>query len=48
MFSSTALTLIIVPVFYVALDNAAEATRRRVRGWLRRGPLAEPASGQRA
>jgi hypothetical protein len=32
MFSSMALTLIVVPVFYIVLDDFVEGIRRRLRG----------------
>ena len=35
MFSSTLLTLLVVPVFYLILDDMAEALRAKLRG---RGP----------
>ncbi|MFW6010665.1 MAG: efflux RND transporter permease subunit, partial [Gemmatimonadota bacterium] len=45
MVSSTALTLIVVPVFYTMLDDAVEwvGARLRARGWI--GDDGEPASG---
>ncbi len=36
MFSSTLLTLLIVPVFYLALDDVSEWVLRHVRGLLGR------------
>jgi HAE1 family hydrophobic/amphiphilic exporter-1 len=39
MFSSTILTLVIVPVFYIVLDDGVEALKRRVRRLLRRPAL---------
>jgi hydrophobe/amphiphile efflux-1 (HAE1) family protein len=36
MLSSTFLTLLVVPVFYLVVDDALEATKRRVRRWLGR------------
>jgi HAE1 family hydrophobic/amphiphilic exporter-1 len=43
MLSSTLLTLVVVPVFYLVLDDAIEAARRRLRRLLRREPA--PAQG---
>ena len=43
MLSSTALTLVVVPVFYLVLDDAVIALRRRVRRLLGRGEEAAPA-----
>ena len=46
MFSSMLLTLIVVPVFYVLFDDAAEWVKRgfrRVSGGSRRGAAAEKA-----
>jgi len=45
MFSSTLLTLIVVPVFYLVLDDAVELVRTRV---FRRGAVPEPISGRTA
>ncbi|MBW2413785.1 MAG: efflux RND transporter permease subunit [Deltaproteobacteria bacterium] len=47
MFSSTLLTLLVVPVFYVMLDDAVDAMKRGLRRLLRRGgPTPElPAAG---
>ena len=39
MFSSTVLTLVVVPVFYIVLDDGVEAFKRRVRRLLRRPAL---------
>ena len=39
MFSSTILTLVVVPVFYIVLDDGVEAFKRRVRRLLRRPAL---------
>jgi HAE1 family hydrophobic/amphiphilic exporter-1 len=39
MLSSTVLTLIVVPVFYVALDDGVEAVKRGLRRLLGRGPV---------
>jgi multidrug efflux pump subunit AcrB len=39
MFSSTVLTLLVVPVFYIVLDDGVEALKRRVRRLLRRPAL---------
>ena len=39
MFSSTVLTLLVVPVFYLVLDDLAEGVRARLR---RRGGAGEP------
>jgi HAE1 family hydrophobic/amphiphilic exporter-1 len=39
MFSSTILTLVVVPVFYIVLDDGVEALKRRLRRLLRRPPL---------
>jgi HAE1 family hydrophobic/amphiphilic exporter-1 len=36
MISSTLLTLVVVPVFYLVLDDLLEGARRRLRGALRR------------
>jgi len=44
MFSSTLLTLLVVPVFYVVLDNGVESLKRGVRRLLRRQPEL-PATG---
>jgi hypothetical protein len=38
MLSSTVLTLIVVPVFYVALEDALEGLSGRLRRLLRRAP----------
>jgi HAE1 family hydrophobic/amphiphilic exporter-1 len=38
MFSSTLLTLLVVPVFYIALDDGVEAVKRGVRRLFRRTP----------
>ena len=45
MLSSTVLTLVVVPVFYLVLDDAIVGVRRRLRRLLRRG---EPQSSARA
>jgi HAE1 family hydrophobic/amphiphilic exporter-1 len=37
MFSSTLLTLVVVPVFYVVLDDGVEWARARLRRAFRRG-----------
>jgi HAE1 family hydrophobic/amphiphilic exporter-1 len=39
MFSSTILTLVVVPVFYIVLDDGVEALKRRGRSLLRRPAL---------
>ncbi len=41
MFSSTILTLLVVPVFYIVLDDGVEALKRRLRRLLRR-PVLHP------
>ena len=38
MLSSTVLTLVVVPVFYLVLDDAIVAVRARLRRLFRRGP----------
>ena len=43
MFSSTVLTLLVVPVFYIGLDNLAEGAKATVRRLFRR---VEPATEQ--
>jgi hypothetical protein len=44
MISSAALTLLVVPVFYLALDDAVEWLRRRLaRGSKEQAPHAVPA-----
>jgi HAE1 family hydrophobic/amphiphilic exporter-1 len=47
MLSSTVLTLVVVPVFYVVLDDAILGVRRRLRRLLRRGEP-QPAAAQSA
>jgi HAE1 family hydrophobic/amphiphilic exporter-1 len=42
MLSSTVLTLVVVPVFYLVLDDAILAVRRRLRRLLRRGDPQAP------
>jgi hypothetical protein len=41
MLSSTLLTLVVVPVFYLTLDDAIAGVRRRLRRLLRRGEARE-------
>jgi HAE1 family hydrophobic/amphiphilic exporter-1 len=49
MLSSTLLTLVVVPVFYLTLDDAILGVRKRLRRLLRRGePSAEAGPGQSA
>jgi hypothetical protein len=42
MFSSMMLTLLVVPVFYLVLDDAVDGLRARLRRGLRRPPRAAP------
>jgi HAE1 family hydrophobic/amphiphilic exporter-1 len=47
MLSSTMLTLLVVPVFYIVLDDAVDVLKARLRRVLRRGSLpAEARAGQ--
>jgi hypothetical protein len=47
MFSSTMLTLLVVPVFYIVLDDAVDALKAGLRRVLRRGSVpAEARAGQ--
>jgi HAE1 family hydrophobic/amphiphilic exporter-1 len=48
MFSSMMLTLLVVPVFYLVLDDAVERLRTRLRRGLRRAPAATPEAPVRA